>query len=267
MREFSLIEMLMVIAIIGILVSLLLASLSKTREAGKNTVCANNMRQIGIALNVYSTSFDDGISIPDAFTDLLVGNGILYAPRDMAFNGNINVEVTKESTVFKCPSGLDDRLSKNMQDDVQSFIDLNEALRPWRSWAGVNGGSTNYITTQGGYDNWYGVVGTAANKGGWGQWRFNNWRVSNANHTWPRIERITDPAKGLMLHDGSYFIHTYSGGANPGHISARHMDNKKTNLLFFDGHVISSSYSAVVASRESTPATNNKIVWKAVQGF
>lgn len=52
-RGFTLIELLVVIAIIGVLVSLLLPVLAKVKESGKAAGCMNNLRQIGIALQLY----------------------------------------------------------------------------------------------------------------------------------------------------------------------------------------------------------------------
>ena len=47
-KKFTLIELLVVVGILGILVSLLLPSLSKAREKGKAAVCMSNMRQVGL---------------------------------------------------------------------------------------------------------------------------------------------------------------------------------------------------------------------------
>ena len=56
---FTLVELLMVVVIVGGLAAFLLPSLSKAKNSGRSTVCRNNLRQMGIALQTYTQDNKD----------------------------------------------------------------------------------------------------------------------------------------------------------------------------------------------------------------
>jgi len=60
---FTLIEMLVVIAIIGILASMLMPSLQSALDSGRQVICLNNLKSMTLAGNVYTNSYD-GYFVP-----------------------------------------------------------------------------------------------------------------------------------------------------------------------------------------------------------
>ena len=86
MKSFTLIELLIVIAITGILLSLLLPSLSKARNKTKDIVCLSNLRQISISIHSFS----------------IENNGKLPAHKTNGSNSWIELLSVKNFDLYKC---------------------------------------------------------------------------------------------------------------------------------------------------------------------
>jgi prepilin-type N-terminal cleavage/methylation domain-containing protein/prepilin-type processing-associated H-X9-DG protein len=117
MKKFTLIECLIVVALIGILSSLLLPSLSKAREATRRAVCLSNQRQLSLALLNYT--IDDNNHYPTMHSEPgVTGTGWSWDDQLSFYDGREALSIpTKNSwgfeeghvqeaqtIVYRCPS-------------------------------------------------------------------------------------------------------------------------------------------------------------------
>ena len=58
-KRFSLIELLIIIVIISILAAMLLPVLNQARERGRAITCLSNLKQCGVAMQLYIRDFED----------------------------------------------------------------------------------------------------------------------------------------------------------------------------------------------------------------
>jgi prepilin-type processing-associated H-X9-DG protein/prepilin-type N-terminal cleavage/methylation domain-containing protein len=63
LKRFTLIELLLVVAILAILMSMLLPALQKSREMVWSTTCSNNLKQCGVATLVYAGDFGGKVQL------------------------------------------------------------------------------------------------------------------------------------------------------------------------------------------------------------
>jgi len=67
-RAFTLIERLVVIAIIALLMTILLPGLQRSRMQARNIFCKSNLKSYGLVMRLYADDWDDGL--PESFTGI-----------------------------------------------------------------------------------------------------------------------------------------------------------------------------------------------------
>src|SRR5439155_23205029 len=106
-RAFTLIELLIVIAIIGVLIGLLMPTISGAREQSRRVACASNLRNIGAALFAYAADNDRKLpyyfsGIPPTKAQDACGNWLWDIPFHQR-DDLLKIGAVRNS--FYCPSG------------------------------------------------------------------------------------------------------------------------------------------------------------------
>jgi len=119
---FTLLELLIIISIIGILAAILLPALAKARETARRTACSSNLREIGLAIHLYSVEHEG--ELPWS------GGG-----NDAHCFAGLHPEYIPDPALYGCPSdpGFDYNtpFTTTGQNEDGSFRESYEYLGAW----------------------------------------------------------------------------------------------------------------------------------------
>jgi prepilin-type N-terminal cleavage/methylation domain-containing protein len=217
---FTLIELLVVIAIISILASMLLPALSMAKEKARAIHCLSNLKQIGVAMTMYSDDCQDrlvpaeynlrkGAASDDGWPTIFYNQRYLAAPTSQHY-----YEVTHVGSVFRCPSGI---------DSVYSFTPSSrsdpEGAKAW-PFQSTSTGKKFFI------DCWYGING---NTGTPEIWPFTRVPLDNRQTMINTFHKAAAVPRMPAFFDGFWILN-----GKDERVNARHSRRNRTNLVFFD---------------------------------
>ncbi|MFH1496515.1 MAG: prepilin-type N-terminal cleavage/methylation domain-containing protein [Verrucomicrobiota bacterium] len=202
---FTLVELLTVIAIIGVLAAILIPIVGRVRDSARSSQCMSNLRQIGVSLKLYIT--DHKNTLPPTYnwtptSELVAGEWAkqldAYLPRR---------EANKLHEVFTCPAadyhGATGKDLSNTYGAAGAFM----GIAPAGSY--VTETVSRKLTT---------IENLPK-----APWIFD--MNANGNHPYP----YNSVQWGVALSDAT--------GANSTRLGFRHGGGEKLNMLFGDGHV------------------------------
>ena len=107
-RGFTLIEILVVLAIISALAAILFPTFAAVRENARRTSCLSNLRQLGLAVHAYAQDNDDrlpyGVDICDKYTNGWNNTPFQRRVRHMPMLPELLLPYTTTTALWRCPS-------------------------------------------------------------------------------------------------------------------------------------------------------------------
>lgn len=132
-KAFTLVELMTVIAIIGILATLMLTAVSSAKKASHRARCVSNLHQISLALNMYIDDFEKrSPDLAHLTSNRYLGNRqILLCPDDKTAGwGNL---VNSAPLAGSFSAEVNSQVPINADTNVIPFSYLNPL--PWENWA------------------------------------------------------------------------------------------------------------------------------------
>jgi len=137
---FTLVELLVVIGIIALLIGLLLPSLTKARASSHATACLSNLRQLGIAHQMYVND-SGGYIVPAGYRDKAAApNTTENWATIFVYLKYVQVPVTTAiadaptgNSVFRCPDGQDQSRFLSNDPNLQSV-----PISPIDGWGSID---------------------------------------------------------------------------------------------------------------------------------
>jgi len=164
-KGFTLIELLVVIAIIAILIGLLLPAVQKVREAAARSTCQNNLKQLGLAVHNFQSTY--GVFPPSRTKDLGLTWAVLILPYMEQENLYKQFDLTKQ--YYQQPTTNGDPRTK----EVKTFFCPSYPRTTKVSTAGDAGSGTHTPGSCADYNTISGNLERYTDPGisGWVNWR------------------------------------------------------------------------------------------------